>query len=63
MSELSFAGASISTAATRQNISIAALKQQLRGEEAIARMVAETVASGTQALNSSGRGQVVNLLT
>ncbi|MCR9220196.1 MAG: hypothetical protein NXI21_08210 [Alphaproteobacteria bacterium] len=63
MSELAGASVALSSAVTRQNFSIAAIKQQQRTDEAVLQLVTQAVQSSSQALSSSGRGQVVNLLT
>lgn len=58
MSDVAVASAAVS-AMTRQNMSLASLKQMLEGERQIADMVAEVTDSAPK-LNSSGRGQLVN---
>lgn len=61
---VSAAGAvAISAAVTKQNFSIAAIKQQQRADEGVLRLVTEAIQTSSQALNSSGRGQVVNIKT
>lgn len=44
----------------RQQISIAAVKQAAQSQQAIVEMIAQT--TGSQPLNSSGRGSNVNVL-
>jgi|MDTD01.2.fsa_nt_gb hypothetical protein len=44
----------------RQQISIAAVKQTAKAQQAIVQMIAQT--AGTQAPNASGRGSTVNVL-
>jgi len=46
---------------SRQQISIAAVRQSVEAERAIVQLIAQT--TGTQPLNSSGRGSNVNILT
>ncbi|MBP5857841.1 hypothetical protein KAJ83_12550 [Marivibrio halodurans] len=61
---VSAAGAvALSNAVTQQNFAIAAVKQQQRMDEGVLQLVTQAVRDGGQALNSSGRGQVVNILT
>ena len=49
------------TLQSRQNFSIAALKQSVQAEQAIVNLIAQT--TGSQPLNASGRGSNVNVLT
>jgi len=64
MSSISGASVALSAAVTKQNFAIAAVKQQQRADEAVLQLVTQAVQqSGGPSLNSSGRGQVVNLLT
>jgi len=62
MSEAS-ASVTVSSAVTKQNFSIFAIKQQQRADQAILQLVSDAVQTTSQSLSSSGRGQVVNLLT
>jgi hypothetical protein len=48
---------------TQQNFAIAAVKQQQRADEAVLQLVTQAVETSSQALSSSGRGQVVNIVT
>lgn len=48
----------VSQAAFQRDVSIAAIKQQLEADRAIVRLIDQT--TGSQPLNSSGRGQLVN---
>lgn len=64
MSSIAGASVALSASVTQQNFAIAAVKQQQRMDEAVLQLVTQAVQqTGGQALNSSGRGQVVNLLT
>jgi hypothetical protein len=63
MSSISGASVALSASVSQQNFAIAAVKQQQRIDEGVLQLVTQAVQSGGQALNSSGRGQVVNLLT
>lgn len=58
MSDIAVASAAVS-AMSRQNMSLASLKQMLKAEAQIADMVAEVTNSAPK-LSSSGRGQLVN---
>jgi len=60
---MSEASVTVSSAVTKQNFSIFAIKQQQRADQAVLQLVSDAVQTSSQALNSSGRGQVVNLLT
>ena len=61
---VSAAGAvALSSAVTQQNFSIAAIKQQQRIDEGVLQLVTQAIQTSSQALNSSGRGQVVNIVT
>ncbi len=53
----------LSAAVTQQNFAIAAVKQQQRADEAVLQLVTQAVETSSQALSSSGRGQVVNIVT
>lgn len=63
MSDLATAAVALSSAVTKQNFSIAAIKHQQRADEAVLQLVSQSVQTASQALNASGRGQVVNLVT
>lgn len=46
----------------QQQMSIALLKQNLDSQDQVVQLVAEAAGTGAQPLNSSGNGQIVNIL-
>lgn len=47
----------------RQEVAISAIKQAAEADRAIVGLIDQVVDTGAQPLNSSGRGQIVNLFT
>ena len=63
MSASAAAVTSANTLNTKAQLGIAATKAALDSQKQVTKLVDQAIQSGEQALNSSGRGQVVNILT
>ena len=61
MSEIASAVVSSVTNA-KHDLLVGVVKQQAKSERQIVDMIRKTVGSGSQPLNSSGRGSIVNVL-
>ena len=63
MSASAAAVTAANTLNTKSQLGIAATKAALDSQKQVTKLVDQAIQSGEQALNSSGRGQIVNILT